>query len=209
MNRSLGLLAGLFLTSVFSSSALAADTTLQSIMDSPAALDQARTDGRKVAQFCANCHGANGASSYDYIPNLAGQNPAYLLEQIRKFADGRRQDAFMGGLIKAMKEQDRVNIAIYYASQSVTPTASTANAADRERGRNLFQTVCTSCHGAKGYGSDRIARLAGQHSTYISQSLKQYRSGEGNRKDPVMGSIARRLRDEDIDALAAYIPTMR
>lgn len=39
------------------------------------------TTGRKVAAVCANCHGEGGNSAKPSIPNLAGQNPAYLLER--------------------------------------------------------------------------------------------------------------------------------
>ena len=59
------------------------------------------TTGRKVAAVCANCHGEGGNSVKPDIPNLAGQNPAYLLEQVRQFADGRRRDMFMEGMIRA------------------------------------------------------------------------------------------------------------
>src|SRR5512135_1124685 len=75
------------------------EARIQQVMSSPAALAQATQEGKKAAFFCANCHGETGNSAYDYIPNLAGQNAAYLLNQIRKFADGRRQDEFMSGMI--------------------------------------------------------------------------------------------------------------
>ena len=45
---------------------------------------------RKVAAFCANCHGEGGNSVKPDVPNLAGQNTAYLLDQVRQFSDGRR-----------------------------------------------------------------------------------------------------------------------
>ena len=57
--------------------------------------DKLLTIGRKVAAVCANCHGAGGNSSKPTVPNLAGQNPVYLLEQVRQFADGRRRDMWM------------------------------------------------------------------------------------------------------------------
>lgn len=207
MSNLRALLGCMALFCVMPASAQNADSAIQQIMASPAALEQARSAGRKVAMFCANCHGENGTSNYDYIPNLAGQHPAYLLEQIRKFADGRRQDDFMTGMIKIMSEQERINIALFYAGQQVqNPKAKTNPLA--ARGKSLFLSICTACHGATGHGNERFARLAGQHSAYIVQSLKQYRQGDGNRKDPVMGSVARRLNDKDIEAVAAYIQSM-
>ena len=183
------------------------DPALQQLMSSPAALQQARNEGGQVASFCANCHGDKGTSAYDYIPNLAGQNPAYLLSQIGKFADGQRKDDFMTGMIKAIKKQDRINVALFYASERVqlAPTGTPYQVA---HGKKLYHSICISCHGADGHGNERIARLAGQHATYISQSLDKYRAGAGDRKDPVMGSVARRLSNDDIAAVAAYISTM-
>lgn len=184
------------------------DLRIDQVLSSPAAMAKAVQDGKKAAFFCANCHGETGNSAYDYIPNLAGQHPAYLLNQIHKFADGRRQDDFMSGMIKVMKEEERFNIAIYYSAQQVQP-ASSEESAQTARGKALFSSICSNCHGARGYGSQTTARLAGQHALYLRQSLEKYRAGAKERSDPVMGSIARRLNDTDIAAVAAYIATMK
>ncbi|MDD4882567.1 MAG: c-type cytochrome [Gallionellaceae bacterium] len=181
---------------------------LHQVAGSAAEFDKARLAGQKAAYFCANCHGQDGNSAYDYIPNLAGQNAVYLLNQIDKFADGRRQDPFMSGLIKLLKEDDRFNMAIYYSSQPVRSSAS-GNPALTTKGRQLYEGICKACHGAQGYGNEKIARLAGQQPVYLKQALEQYRLGSKRRNDPVMGSIARRLKDYDIAALAAYIPTLK
>jgi cbb3-type cytochrome c oxidase subunit III len=184
------------------------DSRIQQVMSSPDALAKAQEEGKRAAYFCANCHGDTGNSAYDYIPNLAGQHPAYLLTQIRKFADGRRQDDFMTGMIKVMKDEDRFNIAIYYSTQRVR--SSLANdSAQAARGQEIYGTICKSCHGAEGHGNEKIARLAGQHTLYITQTLERYRKGTKERHDPIMGSIARRLSDADIAAVAAFIPTMK
>lgn len=181
---------------------------IRQVIGSAADFDKARQAGKKAAFFCVNCHGADGNSAYDYIPNLSGQNAVYLMNQIEKFADGRRQDEFMSGLIKILKPEDRFNMAIYYSSQAVKP-APVKNAGLAAKGKSTYETTCKACHGAQGYGGEKIARLAGQQPVYIKQSLEQYRKGTKLRNDPVMGSIARRLKDEDIAALAAYIPSMK
>jgi cytochrome c553 len=130
------------------------------------------------------------------------------MNQIEKFADGRRQDEFMSGLIKVQKPEDRFNMAIYYSGESVKG-ATAKNPSLATKGKQLYEGICKACHGAQGYGGEKIARLAGQQPVYLQQSLEQYRKGTKQRSDPVMGSIARRLKDDDIAALAAYIPSMR
>ena len=190
--------------------ARAADSTerVRQVIGSQAEFDKARKAGKKAAFFCVHCHGEDGNSVHANIPNLAGQNAVYLLNQIEKFADGRRQDEFMSGLIKVLKPEDRFNMAIYYSGESVR-AAPAQNSRLAARGKQLYDGTCKSCHGAQAYGNEKIARLAGQQPVYLKESLEQYRKGTKQRSDPIMGSIARRLKDDDIAALAAYLPTMR
>ncbi|MDP3440591.1 MAG: c-type cytochrome, partial [Azonexus sp.] len=61
---------------------------IKAVQADPAARKAAVEAGKKTAFFCANCHGEDGVSKTPEVPNLAGQNPGYLLEQIRKFAAG-------------------------------------------------------------------------------------------------------------------------
>jgi cytochrome c553 len=163
--------------------------------------------GRKVAGFCANCHGDGGNSLKPEVPNLAGQNTAYLVEQIRQFAEGRRRNEFMEGLIKAMNTDERAGVALFYAAQRVDarPVADAALAA---QGADLFQKVCIRCHGAQGRGSEKIARIAGQQPEYLRLTLKRYRSGSAVRMDPLMADNTRLLSDAHIEALVAYVSTM-
>lgn len=188
--------------------AAGSESRIHQVIRAPADFAKARQAGKKAAFFCVNCHGDDGNSTYDYIPNLAGQNAVYLLNQIEKFADGRRQDEFMSGMIKVLKEEDRFNMAIYYSSQPVSARAA-KDAGLAAKGKRMYELVCKNCHGVQGYGGEKIARLAGQQPVYLKQSLEKYRKGARERSDPVMGSIARRLKDDDITALAAYIPTMK
>src|SRR4029077_11600613 len=43
-----------------------------------------------AATLCAACHGANGVSVSDNIPNLAAQRTSYLEAQLKAFKDGTR-----------------------------------------------------------------------------------------------------------------------
>ena len=44
-----------------------------------------------AAAVCAACHGANGVSVSDTIPNLAAQRLGYLEAQLKAFKDGTRK----------------------------------------------------------------------------------------------------------------------
>lgn len=164
--------------------------------------------GRKVAAVCANCHGEGGNSVKPEIPNLAGQNPSYLLDQLRQFAEGRRRNEFMEGMIKAMSTDEKVGMVLFYASQKVEhrPASNPALAA---RGQAYYSKTCFRCHGDDGMGNQELARIAGQQPVYLSTTLKRYRTGSGPRVNALMAGETRRLTDADIEALVAYVSSMK
>ena len=91
----------------------------------PLALAQADVEAgkAKVAQVCSACHGANGVSVSDTIPNLAGQRAAYIENQLKAFKDGLRRPASaasptatMVAIATQLSAADMSNVAAFYAS---------------------------------------------------------------------------------------------
>jgi len=73
--------------------------------------------GKARAQaVCAACHGANGVSIADAIPNLAGQRVAYLEAQLRAFKAGTRKAASMNAIAAQLAPADIVDVAAYFGS---------------------------------------------------------------------------------------------
>jgi cytochrome c553 len=70
----------------------------------------------KVAAVCSACHGNNGISVSDAIPNLAGQRPAYLEAQLRALKDGSRKNAVMNAIASQLSRDEMANVAAYFAS---------------------------------------------------------------------------------------------
>ena len=77
----------------------------------------------KVTEVCAACHGANGVSVSDTIPNLAGQRAAYLENQLKAFKDGTRKaagpvspTATMAAIAAQLSPAEMANVAAYFAS---------------------------------------------------------------------------------------------
>lgn len=163
--------------------------------------------GQRISTICANCHGEGGNSTKTDIPNLAGQNPAYLIEQLRQFADGRRRFEFMEGMIKAMSSDEKIGAVLFYASQKVTHKP-TSNAALAAKGKEYFNKVCWRCHAEDGRGNEKFARIAGQQPEYMRLTLKRYRNGTGSRIEPLMAASTRMMTDADIDAVVAYVAAM-
>jgi len=195
--------AGIMAASGAASAQTPAQDRLKAVQADPAALKHAIEAGQKASFFCVNCHGDSGISKIPEVPNLAGQNPAYLLEQIRKFGAGERKDQFMQGLIKVLKDEERVQIALYFGSQTVQP--SKADPVQVARGKELFTKLCVRCHGEAARGDATIPRLAGQQIPYIVSSVTRYRDNTGVRNNQLMSIATSSLKNEDIKALANYV----
>jgi cytochrome c553 len=165
--------------------------------------------GQKVAAFCANCHGEGGNSVDAKTPNLAGQNPYYLLQQLREFAGTERKTSeFKRRLVKAMSPEEKVGMVIFYAGQEVTykPAADPALA---KKGQSLYAKLCADCHNMDGRGEREYSRVAGQQSGYLAITLKGYRDGTGPRINRPMANEIKSMTDADIAAIVAYVAAMK
>jgi cytochrome c553 len=72
----------------------------------------------KAASVCAACHGANGVSVSDHIPNLAGQRAGYLVAQLEAFKDGSRKSDIMNVMAPQLSDDDIANLAAHFATQA-------------------------------------------------------------------------------------------
>ncbi len=183
-------------------------TRLKEVQSDPKLTDAIFRTGRKVAAVCANCHGEGGNSPKPDIPNLAGQNPAYLLDQLRKFADGRRRNEFMEGMIRAMSSDEKIGMVLFYASQTVV-TKPASNAALAAKGKEYYSKICWTCHAQDGRGNEKFARIAGQQPDYLRTTLTRYRKGSGVRVDPLMAASTQQMTDADINAVVVFVSSMK
>ena len=71
--------------------------------------------GKAKSVTCVACHGANGISSNDLWPNLAGQKEVYLVKQMKAFRDGSRKDPMMEPMSKPLSDADIDNLAAFYS----------------------------------------------------------------------------------------------
>ena len=77
----------------------------------------------KVEAVCAACHGANGVSVSDTIPNLAGQRAAYIEAQLKAFKEGARKApvptspiATMAAIATQLSPAEMADVAAFFAS---------------------------------------------------------------------------------------------
>jgi cytochrome c553 len=176
-----------------------------------------------AAQVCAACHGADGNSPLPANPSLAGQHPEYIFRQLRHFKpregkEAERPNAVMAGMVANLSEEDKRNLAAYYAQQKPRPRAARDPELAR-LGQEVYRggimgrgvAACASCHLPNGAGLPaQFPRLAGQHAEYTEAQLKAFRGGErANDPNRMMRALAVKLSDREIRAVSEYIEGLR
>jgi cytochrome c553 len=87
-------------------------------------------------------------------------------------------------------------------------TAFHSFADDVDEGRLKAEVACALCHGPHGVAVlPNAPNLAGQQAIYLSEQLKNYRSGK--RQSEVMNMIAKPLTDLEIAHLAAWFSSVK
>ena len=175
--------------------------------------------GKKLTQICVACHGVDGNSIVGTFPSIAGQQPKYLLKQLRDIKSGDRAAPLMIGQLNSMTDGDLEDLAAYYASQE--PTGGAAKPELVELGETIYRAgikrkkiaACTACHLPSGEGSNLAGfpALAGQWPEYTESQLKAFRQGlrHNDGDGRMMRSTALDLSDDEIAAVASYLYGLR
>ncbi len=207
----LGLLAAAPASVLAAGQSATLDARLSAVEHDPAALQALLEAGRNETDtFCVYCHGTGGNSVNPDIPDLAEQNPAYLLAQMRQFADGQRKDEYVGvmqKLAKTFTPQEEVTIALYFSRVPLTRRPA-ADASRALQGAPIFAQHCAACHGGNGMGRGEYPRIAGQQPKYVVRTLTNFRKDAASRPSVIMSSATAGLKDADIQALAAYVANL-
>ena len=198
--------------------------------DAPAVVGSAEAGAAKAA-VCAACHGSEGNNIGlpPEQPNLAGQNAAYIRQQLAMFKSGKRNSPIMAPQAAGLSEQDMADLGAYFAAQ--TPAGLEADPSYWKAGEALYKSgdparnipACTACHGPAGQGNSAAGypALRAQHAPYTIKQLQDYLT-QNRYRDPadpskvnstpnsaMMTTIASRLSPEDIRNLASYLQGLR
>jgi cytochrome c553 len=171
-----------------------------------------------VTKVCVACHAADGNSPTPANPKIAGLNAEYINKQLTNFKSGERKNPIMAGIVKDLSAQDMLNLAAYFSAQQPKPGTS-KDMELAQLGQKIYHggvqgagvPACASCHGPQGQGVPvQFPRLAGQHSAYINAQLNNFRLGtRANDGAKMMRTIAAKMTDADMKAVAAYIQGLR
>src|SRR3989304_646847 len=138
---------------------------------------------------CAACHGANGNSSSDMMPSIAGLDPAYFKRQIENYASGKRPSPEMEPYAKETQFLGLDQIAAYFAAQKRLPTPIRTSAQAAARGKTIA-AQCVICHGpdGKGEAARLIPGIAGQPPGYLVQQMLLLKADTRDPGDPLLAA---------------------
>lgn len=180
----------------------------------------ATTDVIKLEKsLCVVCHGIGGRSTSPLYPRIAGQNAAYLEEELKEFKTHYRGDKdaqdYMWGWAGLLNDEEIKSLAAYYEKQTPAPGVPV----DPElsaKGQEIFKKgiesqgipPCLACHGENAEGNGKavppVPRLAGQNASYLVKQLKVYQ-GDKRPAGLAMHAIVKTLTEEEMQQVAHYL----
>lgn len=173
--------------------------------------DEARAK-KIVSGVCFVCHGAEGESSSEMFPRLAGQHWEYTAKQLANFKSGRRKGTAMPEMVAKLTPDEMVALGKYFEKMPVA--AEAAKEPDlAAMGKYIYHNgnrysgvpACAGCHGPQALGTAALPRLAGQYAVYTEAQLKQFNTRERNNDNAVMHTIVSKMTALEMAAVAQYL----
>lgn len=177
-----------------------------------------KVSGTTLAQqVCSLCHGVDGRATSPNFPNLAGQQPAYFMAQMKEFRNHKRLDPagfeYMWGLSRNLTDDQIKGLADYYAAKAPASPGPVDGPAPVARGRIVFERgvpeknipACIACHGAQAQGNEQFPRLAHQHADYLVKQMKVFQRTDERPEGSIMKTIAHELTERNMEDVAAYL----
>jgi cytochrome c553 len=150
--------------------------------------------GEAQTALCGGCHGARGVSDDPLVPNLAGQEPTYLVKAIKAYRDHERSHDDM---VADKTDAEIEDIAAFYSIQNT--------GSEVETGAQTAEIIakCDRCHGhAIGESSLVVPVLYGQKKEYLLRVMRQYRDEQ--RGSTMMHKMSAGYSDVVLAEIAEY-----
>lgn len=182
------------------------------------AAGNAQAGQAKASAVCLACHNLDGNSVNPEWPSIAGQHEQYIIKQVKAFRAGERTNVLMSPIAMTLTDQEIEDVAAYYASQKIKGKEA---AEDKVAlGQKVYRAgvaenkvpACLACHGPTGRGNPGASfpSIRSQHATQIVTQLQAYKAGTRKTdQNEMMRTIASRLSDAEITAVAQYVQGLR
>jgi len=73
--------------------------------------------GKEKSVQCASCHGSTGDGDQSEFPKLAGQYESYIVQALKDYRSGERDNAIMKGFSAGLSIEDIKALAAWFSSQ--------------------------------------------------------------------------------------------
>jgi cytochrome c553 len=153
---------------------------------------------REALASCVKCHREDGIGDSPITPSLAGQDLAYMVNALRAYKDGTRDDDTMTPRAKKLDDVAMNGLSAYYAGLDPKPVNI-----PRPLSPDEWAEKCDRCHGLNGNSTrPEVPALAAQRLDYLEAALSAYQSGA--RKSSEMTAMSSILTPDDTKGLAAH-----
>jgi cytochrome c553 len=173
--------------------------------------DEARA--KKIAGgSCFLCHGAQGESTSEVFPRLAGQNAEYIAKQLTAFKAGTRKSTAMADMVAKLTPDEMIALGGYYQKMEL-PKEEAKDPQLAGMGHYIFHNgnkfsgvpACVACHGVNAEGAANLPRLGRQFAGYIETQLKQFNKRDRTNDNAVMHVVAEKMTELEMHAVAEYL----
>jgi cytochrome c553 len=184
--------------------------------------DVSQAELKAKIDYCKTCHGLQGQGfrgSYP-MPRLAGQQPEYLVNQLKAFIERRRNNPVMFNVAHVLSPSMENALAEQFNRLDPKPLGGGPKENLTEGKKIYLEGIpksdvppCASCHGDDAKGRDAFPRLAGQLHDYVHKKLTNWDKERGQDKNnpdnsAIMQPIAHNLSEAQIRAVAGYLSTL-
>jgi len=153
--------------------------------------------GEPLSANCGACHGAYGNSSDASVPNLASQDPQYLVSAIKAYQERSRKQEDMHTFLSNISAEGIVNIAAYYSVQQAQPAEA------KTMSMKELAEKCDHCHGPGQENPMMIfPKIRGQNKGYLVKALRAYR--DNKRGSSPMHNMSLPYSEAVIESIAAW-----
>jgi len=173
--------------------------------------------GKQLNRQCALCHGqhSQGILGGKY-PRVAGLPEYYLIKALTEYRDGIREHAAMtvvGGL-RSMSDHELESLAAYVSdidlSQVHPLDVPTPDGANVEKGEELYQSDCKTCHGRKGEGKAKkeSPQISGQYDGYLLRQIDSFKNKRREHGGDPEDDTFDDYEDQEILDIVGYVTTL-
>lgn len=169
----------------------------------------AYSDAPGIAKMCQGCHSADGISSKENVPSIAGISAGVHIDYLYAYKDGARvctdaKTKAMCTMTAKLTDEQIEQLADYYSALPYRPVKQEFDAGKAAAGAAIHEAQCSKCHSDGGSNpEDDASILAGQPLAYLKQSLTQFASEQREQPQSMQRKMTA-LSAEDLEALAHY-----